>query len=373
MNILVTAEQFGYGPVATALSVVKELKKYPEIKLTFMGTGIALEQAVMSNYFDKIIECKTFDFDELEKYKNIILSFDVILSSENQPGAKFAITNGHKNVYFIDNLMWMWDKLDDGLEKAKGYIISEIISSKANFERIGKNIENPIFIGPLREINTNKKLKKENKLIINTGGAEAFVIDSEIVKKYYNKIINEILSSDIVKKFDKIIVCGGSGVINYLKLNNKSSKIRVETLSNQDYLNELNTCSHIILASGLGNFIESVWRDKEIMYIPPINYSQLLQLDYYKELDLGFKIVNWDKFNFFTKIPQLLDENTGVEMVISNVKKYLNSKTDIIANETIDFLKKSQKNYYHKRNDYAKQFDNSSSRKIAEIIMKECR
>ena len=80
MNILVTAEQFGYGPVATALSVVKELKKFPKIKLTFMGTGIALEQAEMSNYFDEIIECKTFDKNELEKFKNKILSFDVILS-----------------------------------------------------------------------------------------------------------------------------------------------------------------------------------------------------------------------------------------------------------------------------------------------------
>ena len=91
MNVLVTAEHFGYGPIATALNVVKELKKYDDITLSFMGTGIALEQAKMSNYFDKIIECKTYDINELKKVKMILLNFDVILSSENQPGAKYAV------------------------------------------------------------------------------------------------------------------------------------------------------------------------------------------------------------------------------------------------------------------------------------------
>ncbi len=373
MNILVTAEHFGYGPIATALNVVKELKKYSDVKLTFMGTGIALEQAIMSKYFDEIIECKTFDIHELEKFKDKILSFDIVLSSENQPGAKFAIIHGHKRVYFIDNLMWMWDKLDSGLEEAKGYIISEIISSKENFERIGKNIKNPIFTGPLREIDINKPLTKENKLIINTGGAEAFVIDSEIIKSYYNKIINEILLAPGIEQFDKIIICGGSGVINSLKINNNSSKIQIKTLSNNDYQKELNSCSHVILSSGLGNFIESVWRNKDIMYIPPVNYSQLLQLDYYKTLDLGFEIVNWDVFDFFIEVPKLLDENTGVDMVIGNVKKYLNSKDDVILKTTTAFFNTSQKDYYPKRNNYINQFEDNSSQKVAEIIIKESR
>ena len=127
MKILVTAEQFGYGPIATCLNVIKELKKYPNIELTFMGTGIALEQAIMSNYFDKIIECKTYDIKELEQKKEEFYKYDVILSSENIPGAIYALKLGLKNVYYMDNLMWMWDKLEDGLENLKGYIISEII------------------------------------------------------------------------------------------------------------------------------------------------------------------------------------------------------------------------------------------------------
>ncbi len=372
MKLLITAEHFGYGPITTALNVVKELKKYNDINISFMGTGIALEQAKMTNYFDKIIECKTYDINELKKVKNILLDYDVILSSENQPGVKFAIECGHKSVYFIDNLMWMWDKLDEGLEQAKGYFISEIIPSKKNFDRIGKNIKNPHFIGPLRELKTKKILSKEKKLIINIGGAEAFVIDSNIVKKYYNKLINEILDIKLIySSFDKIIICGGSGVINSLKINNANDKTVVKTLSNEEYLNELDSCSHCIFASGLGNFIESVWRDKDILYIPPINYSQLLQLDYYEKMDFGFKIINWDEFDFFQKIPTLLDENTGVDLVIDNVKKYLNDKSDIVKNVVQEFLQNSQMKFYDKRKKYISKFNGNGAKEIAQIIYKE--
>ena len=369
MNVLVTAEHFGYGPIATALNVVKELKKYDDITLSFMGTGIALEQAKMSNYFDKIIECKTYDINELKKVKMILLNFDVILSSENQPGAKYAVECGHEAVYFIDNLMWMWDRLDKGLENVKGYFISEIIPSKDNFNRIGNKISNPYFVGPLRELHTNNNLTKEKKLIINIGGAEAFVIDSKIIINFYNKLINEILEVGLIDSlFEKIIICGGSGVIDNLKIKNVNEKVTIKTLSNEDYLNELDSCSHCIFASGLGNFIESVWRDKDILFVPPINYSQLLQLSYYKELDLGYKIINWDRFSFFKKIPKLLDENTGVDLVIDNVKKYLTDNTNIIKDEVIQFLENSQNTYYKNRQKYVSKFNGNAAKLVAQII-----
>ena len=61
MRVLVSAESFGYGPITTCLNIVKELKKYDDVTLDFIGSGIALEQAKMSNYFDKYYICDTFD------------------------------------------------------------------------------------------------------------------------------------------------------------------------------------------------------------------------------------------------------------------------------------------------------------------------
>lgn len=373
MKILVTAEQFGYGPIATCLNVIKELKKYDDVILTFAGTGISLEQAKMTDYFDSIVECKTYDEKELKNIKDLILEHDVVLSSENVPGARYALEIGHKRVYYIDNLMWMWDEIHPGLENLKGYIISESIPCKENFSRIGEKIKNPIFVGPLRDMNVRNNGKKENKLIINIGGAEAFIIDSNIVKKFYQKLINGILNNhNFVNKFDKIIVCGGSGVINSLKLDNTDSKITVSTLSNENYLRELDTCSHCIMASGLGNFFETLWRDKTIMYLPPVNYSQLLQLEYYEKMNLGFNLVNWSNFTFYKEVPSLMNEEAGVDLVIENVKKYIDLGEDNTIEKSIErFMQEDQSAYYHDRNKYIEALEKNGNEKVAEIIYKQ--
>lgn len=370
MKILVTAEAFGYGPIATCLNVVKELKNYPNVELTFLGTGIALEQARMTNYFKNIIECKTFDFKELENVKEIFLNHDVILSSENINGARYALRLGLKNVYYMDNLMWMWDKIEEDLENLKGYIISETLSCTDNFKRIGTKIKNPVFVGPIRDMNIRNNETKENKLIINIGGAEAFIIDSNIVKNFYNKLINEILNNNkLIDKFDKVIVCGGSGVIRSLTLDVKNEKIKIATLSNEEYLKELDTCSHCIMASGLGNFFETLWRDKQIMYLPPINYSQLLQLNYYEKMNLGFQMVNWDKFDFYKQIPSLLNEEVGVNLVLENVEKYIETLNDkTILKSVNDFINSNQEEFYKIRNNYANSLDKNASLKIATMI-----
>ena len=174
MKILVSAESFGYGPITTGLNIVKELKKYNDVKLDFIGSGIAMEQAKMSGYFENYYLCDTYDFMSLKKSKSIFEKYHIFLSSENVNGAIFALKNGIKNTYYVDNLMWMWDKIPDGLLTVKKYFISEIIPSKENFNKIGKKILNPIFVGPVRKIEV-KKYSTKNQIIINLGGAESFL------------------------------------------------------------------------------------------------------------------------------------------------------------------------------------------------------
>lgn len=374
--ILVTAEKFGYGPIITCLNVIKQLKKelYHQklnIKLYFLGTSIAKEQALLSNFFDKVIECKTYDYSELEKQQQLFENAIAVLSSENQFGAIYAKRLGHKNVYFIDNLVWMWDRITFELENVDGYFISETFSSKENFKKIGKDVKSPIFIGPLRDIDRTH-YKSENSLMINFGGAESFMLEKEIVDKFYLKILKEILTPIVVKKFDTIYVCGGSGVINtLLQTLPPFPNVQIKTLSNKEYLEKLHICSHVIMSSGLGNFMESVGIAKPIMFIPPINYSQLLQLNEYKKLNLGFNLVNWDSYAFYKDVPNLLDEETGVKMVVENVKKYLSDNSNILSNRVKEFINSQKQNsYFDKRDIYISQFSNNAAEIVINTILK---
>ena len=81
MKILVSAESFGYGPIATCLSVIKELKKYKDVSVDFIGSGISLEQAKLSGYFDKYYVCDTFDLDSLKKFENVFKQYNIFFST----------------------------------------------------------------------------------------------------------------------------------------------------------------------------------------------------------------------------------------------------------------------------------------------------
>lgn len=370
MRILVSCESFGYGPVATGLCVCKELKKYDDVKLDFIGSGIAYEQAKMSGYFDKFYLCDTFDFDDLDKHKKVIQSYDIFLSSENLNGAIYALKSNIKKTYYIDNLMWMWDKVDDGLINARKYFISDIIPSKENFNKIGKKIKNPVFVGPIREIKA-EKCKTKNQLMINIGGAESFMLDKKLILEFYNKIINEILEVKEVDKFESIIICGGSGIISKLCIKN-NPKIKKETLSHDDYIKEMKKSEYLIMASGLGNFIESVGKEKNIMYIPAINYSQLQQIEYYEKEKLGFDIINWPQFDFYKEIPKFLEEEEGVNLVVSNIKEYLRKDySELIKNKIKYFLNNNQKQYFKIRKEFINKFDKNASSTVAKIIYED--
>ena len=137
MRILVSAESFGYGPIATCLSVVEKLKKYKDVELDFIGSGISMEQAKSSGFFKKFYECDTFDLKKLEKFKDVIKSYDIFFSSENINGAIFA-SKSIKNTYYVDNLVWMWDEIPNGLNEVKKFFISETFPCKENFNKVGK-------------------------------------------------------------------------------------------------------------------------------------------------------------------------------------------------------------------------------------------
>lgn len=371
MKILVSAESFGYGPITTGLNVLQELKKYPNIELDFIGSGIALEQAKLSELFDNYYLCNTYDFNDLNKNIDIFKRYNVFLSSENVNGAIFALEHGLKNTYYIDNLVWMWDEIPSGLNNVKKYFISEIIPCKNNFNRIGKNIVNPVFVGPIRKIE-KKSCKSKNQLLINIGGAESFLLEHDLIIKFYSNIINDILSSNLIDNFDSIIICGGSGVLKNITLEKENKKIKICTLSHGDYLKELENSSYCILASGLGNFIESVGKNKNILFLPPINYSQLLQLDYYNEEKLGFNIINWNEFEFYKEIPKFLDEETGVNMVVSNIKQYLlKDYRSIILKKINEFLNSNQSDFFERRGNYIDSFDGNASSFIANTIIND--
>jgi len=343
-KILVTAEAFGYGPIITCLNIIKELREKVAGEYIFLGSGVAFEQAYKCNFFDEYIQCDTFNRKDLEKYRKLFESVDFILSSENMEGAKYAVDLGVK-VFYVDNLFWMWDEIPKQLYETDLYFISESLDMSRNITKIGEKIKNKVIVGPLRDFykkSNDEKLK--NQVLINFGGAESFLIGHDTIIQYYYKVLERILKNikDVGIEYEDIIVCGGSRLISQLKkkfqLNNK---LIFESYSQSEYLHKLYESRYVILSPGLGNYFETLNLNQRVLFIPPINYSQYWQLNKYSRLNLGYDTINWNEFQWFKPIKRYVEEDEGVNQVLSNVKQFIYNE------EAIEPFNKKVKLYFN--------------------------
>jgi len=340
VRVLVTAEAFGYGPIITGINIIKNLKMKCSVELIFMGSGVALEQAKKSDFFQEYIYAETFNRKDLIAHKDIFLAVDSILSFENVEGAVYGVQLG-KMVFYVDNLFWMWDVIPKELERTAGYFIVNTFNVLDNLERIGTNIQNKCLVGPLRNFDVNCDVKIKDRIMVNFGGGESFLIDSQIVIDYYKNIL-EIIDQCIDEIGVKdVIVCGGSKMIKNLskeiKLHNYFEFV---SFAYDEYLEEMKQSRYLILSPGLGNMYETLSVEREVFFVPPINYSQYWQLEYYKDNGIVSNPLNWGDFGWNANIMRFVEESIGVNQVLDNIKTFLHNHyaKDIVKKRILRYL-----------------------------------
>lgn len=373
MQILVTAEMFGYGPIITCNYLVESLKNKVCAKWIFMGAGIAMEQAKRTGFFDEYVFCETYDIDELEKKRNYFEESDAVISVENLQGALFCVRNSFK-VYYIDNLFWLWGSIPEELNKVSCYFIVDYFNARENINRIGQGIKKYEFVGPLRKFNVIESDRKENKILINFGGAESFLSNFELVLDFYSIALKGIFSTCREAFIEEIVVCGGNRMVESIKdrLGNESD-IRYASFSKEDYLEELRTAQYVILSPGIGNFSESLDLSIPIMMLPPINYSQFWQMEEYKKLGLGIEMKNWNDFQWYVEVERNVEESIGVDQVMENVQRFVKDEAawHELYHEAKRYVNMNGQDYSKCRKDYQRMFCDDGIEHIARVISKE--
>lgn len=317
-NYVFLADAFGYGPITTLCQIVIELKKQLKGNYIFTGPKMCISQAKKYNIFHEFIEMN-YTNNEIDQNKEVFLSANKIIAVETTDILIYLINHYKiKNIYLIDNLFWMWDYLEPELKEIQKYYISNVIDCSSNIKRIAKDFNNLVTVGALRQMHNFKKITK-NDLIISLGGAESYMFAENDIDNYYLNTVKEILETKYINKFSKIYIAGGESIIRYLKKNIVNEKVEIKTYNNSEYLNILYNCSHAIMSPGLGNFNEVISTDIKCLFLLPINYSQYLQRNIYKSLNIGFHFQENNKEKYIVKY---LNEEEGVQKVIDNLKCY---------------------------------------------------
>lgn len=374
--ILVTAEEFGYGPSVTLNCIIENVRKcLPEENILFLGNGIALEQAKRSKLYSQYIVCNTFDFDDLNRCQQYFEKADFIICSENLNGAIYSVRKGLKTFY-IDNLFWMWASIPNELKLVEKYFITDFVGVDDNIKRLAYSENNLVKVGPLRILeDKNTSLSKKDIVLINIGGADSFLSERTIVVEFYSIVINLIVSAAKKYGYENIRVCGGSSVLNELQNKNKNSQIEFISYSHDDYKKTLAESKYVFLSPGLGNFFETLCIDQNVFMLPPINYSQFLQLEEFKKLDIGIITINWNNFEWYFPVKKFQEEKEGVNAVLKNIKCFIETKDsrEILYDEIASYFKCNYWNNLEQRTLYKKRYSNNGIQAIADEIILEVR
>jgi len=282
-NIVLTAENFAFGPIGKLLDVVEVLKEYDH-NLTFAGYGTSLQLA--KNYpFNEIIEIDTDDSKNKSKLEAINAKADLLISSMDIPSIIAAQKVGVRTVW-IDCLFWFWDSIPEPVLNVDLYIKESLMNEKANSEKYLTKIKNLLTVGPI--IGKMSGGNRRKQVLISYGGAEAPYWYKVGRDTNYPLLMTSILLRSVDwSRFDKVVVATSERIAKGLSKKFTQTPFEFQCLPHDKFLENLSHSQIIIITPGLVTAELSFESGTPTIFLPPSNNSQYLQLDQFIELGLA--------------------------------------------------------------------------------------
>ncbi|MBU1164782.1 hypothetical protein KKA15_04445 [Patescibacteria group bacterium] len=287
-KILVTAENFAFGPIGKILPIARELKEHGH-ELSFAGYGTSLQLANKFS-FSKIYAIDTDEKNNTEKLCNIICENDLLISSMDISSVKLA---KQKNVpvVWVDCLFWFWNNIPSEILNVDLFIVENSLNNSINKKKYFHKIKNVKLVGPI--VGKTKKSERDKKALVSFGGAEALYWYQVKRKTGYPYVMTEIFTKMIDwGEFDFITIATNQKIVNYLKKEYQDPRFNFECIPYQDFLSELATTEILITTPGLVAAEAAFYYQTPTIFLPASNNSQYIQLDKYRDLGLGIASIH---------------------------------------------------------------------------------
>ena len=307
MKILCEAVSFGFGPVGKLLAIAELLSV--NFDLDFIGSGCSFDLAKKSDFFCKFFEFDTTSFDS-EIPHEIIDAYDVVISVIN-PVFGEQVLNRNKKLIVIDSLFYMWRNLHPVWRNCNLLIIQSFHEESERLKR--EQLSNALIVGPIISNSIKSKTNRSDKqLVMNFGGADyPYLSDSNVLPEFIKSIAIQLAS---INGFDEKTITIGSRFCRELACLEEYG-YTIQTFSHHEFLKLLKSAYVLMTVPGLTSTFEAFSLSIPTLFLPPMNYSQLLNLQKLKNNDVADYSINWHDIY---KVPEeILEEKKGVSLVES--------------------------------------------------------
>ncbi len=322
-KIIVTAENFAFGPVGKLLTITKQLQN-KGYHITFIGEGTSFQLANKEN-FDRIIKFDTTKPNYPKEIKDVFAESDFLLSCMDFLSARYALSIS-KPVIFLDILFWWRNSLPKFIFNVDYYIKQDTLDDSKNVLRYSKKIKNLLSVGPIVDLSALDATKKENQVLVAYGGLEAKGMYEVGVNTNYPDLITDLIIKNVnLENFDRVVFTGNEIVLNDLSKKYSSKKYQFKTLSHYDFLKEINKSKLVLMTPGIETPIEVFSYGVPAIFLPPSSSSNYVQLDSFIENGVALMSTH---FTDFYKHMNLLGKNhkKGRDLFIAQLNVFEKDK-----------------------------------------------
>lgn len=329
-TIIFDADPFCYGPISTTLNLVRYLKEHKSFqnayKFILLGTNTTRQLAENTGLFDEILECNTTQHEELSKYDELVKLSKLYISNTNPTSIQYFKKHKIPKIY-IDTLFWMWDDLKTDFLAGERVYIQNFVLLDRQIQKFANKLGQYTIVNPLINTEICRSLPEKDFILINFGGIETVYANTT---PFYELFMDLLVHSNFFLE-NKFIIAGGGKTIKKMKEKYEScfqNILCINSFGQREFIDLVVRAKKYITSPGLTSFYECCFLEKDVFFLPPQNYSQYLQLSYYKKNLNHVQGLLWSEIEGYHNIEEQLPENLGIEKVQAAVKFFMDSHDD---------------------------------------------
>lgn len=308
-KILCESNPMCYGSSTVLLSIIEQL----DIPATCLAYGVAME--ILQGGKLEIIEVNNKSSIDVETAIKEIDFESVLVVSNTSNLALYKSLN--KKIYFV-HIHFFYPNANAELLKLVDILF---IQKFWNLRQSNSAIQ----VGALIK-SPKQTCQKKSLILVNLGGGESRFIQPGVNSDYGQKMLRLFIQLKHHFENIEVVFCGGTRIIETIKVSALGNNIKALSLSNDDYLQLLDEAEILISSPGLNAIFEAMYRKIPIIFLPPQNVSQVYQLNEYENAGIAIKGLNLTLPN-----STLTEEEQTKEFLKEMVSKY--DKTSIVSEQ----------------------------------------
>lgn len=285
-NVIVTAENWAFGPVSTLLTVCKRLLENGH-RITFVGHGTSYQLAKRDLFAD-VVDLDTDSPSFAQEAMPVFEHQDILLTSMDRSSVRLAHSLGLPTIW-LDILFWWWDELPDYVLDVDCFIKQNTINDEGNLKKYASRMREVHSVGPIVDLSASSGKVSKNQALVAFGGMESQRASFWVgVNTRYPYYMTELLIGQVdLRNYDRVLITGNEYIVEELGKRYVSPTFEFRTLPHYEFAQEMASSSVVLTAPGLQTTLEAFCYRVPTIFLPPSNSSQYVQLDRFVETGCG--------------------------------------------------------------------------------------